>query len=69
MTALAASGVSQGWFIREAYGKENPISISRNPHDALNRRVDIVVEPVTVKPAAIQAEAEKKLREQGKKQQ
>ena len=57
--ALISAGVPEGWIASEAFGEENPISISRNPHDALNRRVDVAVEPIAIKPEAIKLEAEK----------
>ena len=60
--ALVASGLPKAWIQSTAYGEENPISISRNPSDALNRRVDIVVQPIKVKASAIEAE-EKRLNE------
>ena len=44
-------------------GEHNPISISHNPNDALNRRVDIAVDPMEVKPEAIKEEASKKTKE------
>ena len=55
---LESMGIPSAWITSEAFGEENPISISRNPHDALNRRVDIAVEPITVDEQAIKAAAE-----------
>jgi len=55
--ALIARGVPADWIVMEAFGDSNPISISRNPHDGLNRRVDVVVAPAGIKPAAIEEEA------------
>ena len=57
---LIAAGVPESWVSSEAFGEKNPISISRNPHDALNRRVDVAVEPIVVKPEVVKEEAEKK---------
>lgn len=59
--ALLSSGLSEAWILSEASGEENPISVSRNPADALNRRVDIVVQPVRIKAEAVEAE-ERRLR-------
>lgn len=58
---LLSAGLPEVWILSEAFGEENPISIPRNPGDALNRRVDIVVRPVKVKATAIDAE-ERRLR-------
>jgi outer membrane protein OmpA-like peptidoglycan-associated protein len=60
-SALLSSGLPEVWIFSEAFGEENPISISRNLSDALNRRVDIVVQPVKIKAEAIEAE-ERRLR-------
>ncbi len=62
-SALVAAGVPNTWVTSEIFGEHNPISISHNPHDALNRRVDITVEPMEVKPEAIKEEASKKTKE------
>ena len=29
------------------FGQENPVRVSTNPHDALNRRVDVTIQPPT----------------------
>ncbi len=42
-----------------AYGEHNPLDQFANPHNALNRRVDILVEPIRVKPNVIEEEAKK----------
>ncbi len=42
-----------------SYGEHNPLDLSANPHNALNRRVDILVEPIRVKRSVIEAEAKK----------
>ena len=62
-SALVAAGVPKTWITLEAFGEHNPISISYNPHDALNRRVDIAVDPIAVKPEAVKEEASKKTKE------
>ena len=59
--ALLSSGLSEAWILSEAFGEANPISISRNPSDALNRRVDVIVQPVKIKAEVIEAE-ERRLR-------
>jgi len=41
------------------FGEHNPASLSANPHNALNRRVDILVEPIKIKPSVIKEEAKK----------
>ncbi len=62
-SALVSAGVPKTWITLEIFGEYNPISISHNPHDALNRRVDIAVDPIAVKPGAIKEEASKKTTE------
>ncbi len=62
-SALVAAGVPKTWITLKIFGEHNPISISHNPHDALNRRVDIAVDPIAVKPGAIKEEASKKTTE------
>lgn len=57
--ALIAAGVPARWITSEAFGMENPISISSNVHDALNRRVDIAIEPVALNEEAVRMQAEK----------
>jgi outer membrane protein OmpA-like peptidoglycan-associated protein len=47
--ALIAGGVPADWLRTVGYGKQRPVSVSTNPHDATNRRVNIVVEPLDVK--------------------
>ena len=59
--ALLSAGLPEVWILSEGFGETNPISIPRNPGDALNRRVDIVVEPVKLKAEAVDAE-ERRLR-------
>lgn len=61
-SALIAAGVPSSWITSEAFGKTNPISISRNPNDALNRRVDVVVSPIRVDADAVKAAAEAEVR-------
>jgi flagellar motor protein MotB len=55
--ALKAMDVPAAWITGEAFGAENPISISKNPHDALNRRVDITIQPIAADKAAIEKAA------------
>ena len=54
---LLASGVRKQWITPVAFGKHNPVVISRNPNNALNRRVDVLIEPIKVKPEAIRSGA------------
>jgi outer membrane protein OmpA-like peptidoglycan-associated protein len=46
--ALIAGGVPADWIRTVGYGKTRPVGVSTNPHDATNRRVNIVVEPLNV---------------------
>ncbi len=55
--ALIARGVPADWIVMEAFGDTNPVSFSSNPHDALNRRVDVVFAPLGIKPPVIEEEA------------
>ena len=57
--ALIGVGVPRGWMTPVSYGEHNPLDLSANPHNALNRRVDILVEPIRVKRSVIEAEAKK----------
>lgn len=61
---LRAAGVPAAWISEQAFGEENPVSISRNPHDALNRRVDVVVVPLEVKREAVLALAAERRKRQ-----
>ncbi len=61
--ALLASGVPKAWITPVVFGKHNPESISSNPQNALNRRVDVVIEPIKVKPEVVKSEAGKFLRQ------
>ncbi len=47
--ALVSAGIPEDWIRSVGYGKKPPYRITTNPHDATNRRVDIVVEPLAVK--------------------
>ena len=58
-TALLSAGLPKTWILSEAFGEENPIRKSRDPSDALNRRVEVVVQPVKVKTAAIEIEEQR----------
>ncbi len=51
--ALVAAGVPEAWLTLGSYGDTNPARIGANPHDAFNRRVDITIQPVTVKQEAL----------------
>jgi outer membrane protein OmpA-like peptidoglycan-associated protein len=57
--ALTGAGVPSAWMTPVAYGEHNPLDQFANPHNALNRRVDILVEPIRVKPNVIEEEAKK----------
>jgi outer membrane protein OmpA-like peptidoglycan-associated protein len=57
--ALAGVGVPRGWMTPVSYGEHNPLDLSANPHNALNRRVDILVEPIRIKQDVIEMEARK----------
>ena len=48
-TALIRGGIPVDWIRSVGYGKTPPYRITTNPHDATNRRVDIVVEPLDVR--------------------
>jgi len=48
-TALVRGGIPLDWIRSIGYGKKPPYQITTNPHDATNRRVDIVVEPLNVR--------------------
>ena len=61
--ALISSGVQNAWITPVIYGEHNPARISRNPNNALNRRVDVLIEPIKVKPEVIKAESGKFLRQ------
>jgi OmpA-OmpF porin, OOP family len=52
--ALVQSGIPASSVTSDAFGVERPLN--NNPHDALNRRVDIVIEPLAVDEAAVKAE-------------
>jgi outer membrane protein OmpA-like peptidoglycan-associated protein len=60
-SALLAAGMPKQWFTPVVFGEHNPVSITRNPHNALNRRVDVVVEPKQIKPEAIKAGASRQM--------
>lgn len=47
--ALVRGGIPQDWIRTVGYGEAPPYRISTNAHDATNRRVDIVVEPLAVR--------------------
>ncbi|MBT6273843.1 MAG: DUF992 domain-containing protein [Chromatiales bacterium] len=53
LEGLLNAGIPVEWLGAEARGESNPISISSNPHDALNRRVDVTIEPITAKASAV----------------
>ncbi len=61
-STLVKAGVPRGWITPVVYGEHNPRSLSVNPHNALNRRVDVLVEPIKIKPDVVKKEA-KKLRQ------
>ncbi len=58
-STLVRAGVPTAWMTSVVYGEHNPASLSANPHNALNRRVDILVEPIKIKPDVIKEEAKK----------
>ncbi len=58
-STLVRRGVPQGWMTPVNYGEHNPLSLSSNPNNALNRRVDILVEPIRIKQEVIEEEAKK----------
>jgi len=47
--ALIARGIPEDWIRSVGYGEGRPVNVSTNPHDATNRRVNVVVEPLNVK--------------------
>jgi OOP family OmpA-OmpF porin len=49
--ALIEAGVPEVAIVAEAFGSADPIG--NNPYDALNRRVDIVIEPIAVNAEAV----------------
>ena len=46
-------GVPEAWLTMASFGEGNPARVGTNPHDALNRRVDITIQPVKVTEEAI----------------
>lgn len=52
--ALVAAGIPSTWISSDAFGEDRPLP--NNPYDALNRRVDIAVRPLTVNEAAVKEE-------------
>ncbi len=60
---LLASGVQKAWITPVVFGKHNPAKISSNPNNALNRRVDVLIEPIKIKPEVIKSESGKFLRQ------
>ncbi len=46
------------WVTSDALGVDRPLN--NNPHDALNRRVDIVINPLIANEAAVKAEVERR---------
>ncbi len=58
-STLVRAGVPAAWMTPVVFGEHNPASLSANPHNALNRRVDILVEPIKIKPSVIKEEAKK----------
>jgi outer membrane protein OmpA-like peptidoglycan-associated protein len=60
---LLASGVPKAWITPVVFGKHNPAKISKNPNNALNRRVDVLIEPIKIKPEVIKSESGKYLRQ------
>ena len=56
---LVLSGVPKGWITPVSFGEHKPLSLSSNPRSALNRRVDVLVEPTKIKQEVIEEEAKK----------
>lgn len=52
--AIAEAGVPATWISSEAFGEDYPLP--NNPYDALNRRVDVVVNPLVINEEAVKAE-------------
>lgn len=57
IAALIKAGIPKASIAAEAFGSAEPIG--NNPYDALNRRVDVVIEPIAVNPEALIRETQR----------